>query len=72
MAMLFSRAVYAQVSTVTGTVTDPQQEPLTGVVVTEKGNPANGVITDIDGKYSLKCRRKVRLCSPIPVLQVRT
>lgn len=54
MAMLFSRAVYAQVSTVTGTVTDPQQEPLTGVVVTEKGNPANGVITDIDGKYSIK------------------
>ena len=32
----------------------PQHEPLTGVVVTEKGNPANGVMTDIDGNFSIK------------------
>ena len=54
MIMLISQAVHAQGSTVTGTVTDPQHEPLTGVVVTEKGNPANGVMTDIDGNFSIK------------------
>ena len=54
MAMLLTTGVYAQSGTVTGTVTDPQQEPLAGVVVTEKGNPTNGVVTDIDGNYSIK------------------
>ena len=54
MVMLISEAVHAQGSTVTGTVTDPQHEPLTGVVVTEKGSLANGVMTDIDGNFSIK------------------
>ncbi|MDE5689557.1 MAG: hypothetical protein K2I38_02530, partial [Duncaniella sp.] len=51
-AMLFFHTAVAQGNAVTGTVTDPQQEPLAGVVVTEKGNPSNGVVTDIDGNYS--------------------
>lgn len=53
MALLFSQAIHAQNIAVTGTVTDPQHEVLAGVVVTEKGKPTNGVVTDIDGNFSI-------------------
>ncbi|WP_158648233.1 SusC/RagA family TonB-linked outer membrane protein [Candidatus Symbiothrix dinenymphae] len=38
---------------VTGVVSDADG-PIIGAGVTEKGNPGNGVATDIDGKYSLR------------------
>ncbi|GHT38076.1 SusC/RagA family TonB-linked outer membrane protein [Bacteroidia bacterium] len=38
---------------VTGVVSDADG-PLIGVSVVEKGNPGNGVATDVDGKYSLR------------------
>lgn len=44
----------AQIISVTGTVTDEIGEPLSGVSIVEKGNPANGVATDMDGRYQLK------------------
>ena len=44
--------VYAQNITVSGTVTDDRNETLIGVAVQVKGTSI-GVITDIDGKYSL-------------------
>ncbi|MBS2098294.1 SusC/RagA family TonB-linked outer membrane protein [Carboxylicivirga linearis] len=44
-------ASYAQVN-VTGKVTDTQGSPIPGVTVSEKGT-SNGIITDIDGNYSL-------------------
>jgi len=47
---LFAQS-YAQTN-VTGTVTDTSGETLPGVTVLEVGT-SNGVITDIDGKYSL-------------------
>ena len=40
--------------TVTGIVQDSYGEPLVGVNVFEKSNPTNGVITGIDGDYSIK------------------
>jgi TonB-linked SusC/RagA family outer membrane protein len=40
--------------TVTGRVSDHTGEALPGVNVYEKGNPQNGVITGIDGSYSIK------------------
>ncbi|MBI9062423.1 MAG: TonB-dependent receptor [Marinilabiliaceae bacterium] len=40
--------------TVTGKVTDDKGEPIPGVNVFEKSNPTNGVITGIDGGYSIK------------------
>ncbi len=43
---------YAQVN-VTGTVKDGSNDPIPGVTVMEKGT-TNGVITDFDGKYTLK------------------
>lgn len=41
------------VRTVTGTVTDQSGEPFIGVTVVEKGT-TNGVVTDLDGKFSIK------------------
>ena len=38
---------------VTGTVIDAQGEPLIGVNVVEKKSPNNGVITDMDGRFSI-------------------
>lgn len=46
-------SLYAQNITVTGTVTDDSNDPLTGVSVVQKGT-TNGVFTDIDGKYSIQ------------------
>ncbi|TLX74712.1 TonB-dependent receptor [Labilibacter sediminis] len=44
---------YAQSQTVTGSVTDPGGNPLPGVNVFEQSNPQNGVITNVDGIYSI-------------------
>lgn len=41
-------------TTVTGVVEDVQGEPLIGATVQEKGKPANGQATDIDGKFTIK------------------
>ncbi len=43
-----------QVLTVTGTVVDVNGEPLPGVNVYEKSSPINGVITGIDGSFSIE------------------
>lgn len=43
---------FAQI-TVTGTVTDEFGDPMIGAGVVEQANPANGVITDFDGHYSI-------------------
>lgn len=51
--LFFVQCVYAQNRTITGTVTDSNQEPLIGVNVTVKGNSGIGTITNIDGKYTL-------------------
>ena len=50
-----SRVTYlsaVQKHTVSGTVTDENGEPLTGVTVYEKGT-SNGTITDSEGRYSI-------------------
>ena len=38
---------------VTGTVTDETGQPLPGAGVVERGSKANGVVTDLDGKFSI-------------------
>lgn len=53
---VFSVAVYAQNVTITGTVTDVNQEPLTGVNVVVKGS-TTGAITDIDGNFSVSGKK---------------
>ena len=54
-----ARSVYTTFQTqqngqVTGRVVDSNGEPLIGVSVVEKGNKGNGVVTDVDGNFSLK------------------
>ena len=51
--LIFSVNANAQQVTVTGTVTDVNG-PMVGATVIEKGNETNGVMTDVDGKYSIK------------------
>lgn len=48
LMLIVTQAISAMAVTVTGVVTDSQNEPLMGVAVTEKGNPANGSLTDLD------------------------
>lgn len=45
--------VFAQNITVKGTVLDSQGETIIGATVTEKGKTFNGVITDLEGRFSL-------------------
>ena len=49
----FSIYAFAQQITVTGQVTDAENNPLIGAAVVVAGT-VNGVITDVDGKYSIK------------------
>lgn len=50
--LLTSSPLFAQVKTVTGTVTDALNEPLIGVSVVVKGT-AEGTVTNLDGVYSI-------------------
>ena len=50
--VVLSTAVYAQDVTITGTVADVNNEPLTGVNVVVNGT-TNGTITDFDGNFTL-------------------
>ena len=50
----YSIGISAQKRTVTGVVTDKNNEPLVGVTVSTKGHSKTGVITDLDGKYSIQ------------------
>ncbi|HOK51996.1 MAG TPA: carboxypeptidase-like regulatory domain-containing protein, partial [Bacteroidales bacterium] len=51
--LLMVAATFGQERTITGTVTDKNGETLPGVNVVIKGSTA-GVVTDLNGKYSIK------------------
>ena len=51
--LLTVTSAFSQTKTVTGKVTDTTAEPLIGASVLQEGT-SNGVITDIDGKYSIQ------------------
>ena len=51
-ALCVTVAIHAQ--GISGTVTDPDGEPIIGATVMEKGNPQNATITDIDGLFTIK------------------
>jgi TonB-linked SusC/RagA family outer membrane protein len=54
----FSASVFAQEAVdVTGVVTDANNEPLPSVSVSVKDVPGLGVMTDLDGKFSIKIQR---------------
>ena len=50
-----------QTITVTGTVTDTQDEPMIGVNITVKDVAGLGTITDINGNFSIKMEPYHRL-----------
>ncbi len=50
--MLFVTVVHAQNITISGMITDQKGETLPGITIREKGT-LNGVISDVDGKYTL-------------------
>ena len=52
--LCFSSSVFASNVRVTGVITD-SEGPVPGIAIIEKGTN-NGVITDINGKYTLFCR----------------
>lgn len=52
-AVFFTVSLSAQTSVVTGTVLDPEDEPVAGAGVFVKGNSSKGVATDYDGKFSI-------------------
>ncbi len=58
---ILSICAYAQQITVTGTVTDAENNPLIGAAVVVVGT-TDGVITDFDGKYTIKAALPVLLC----------
>lgn len=51
----------ASAGSVSGTVTDPTGEPLIGVTVMVEGRASTGVITDMDGKYTINAGAKDKL-----------
>ena len=44
-----------------GTVTDDKGEPLTGATVVEKGNPQNGAIVDMNGRFNIRANEGATL-----------
>lgn len=56
VCMLAPSSLLAQ-GVVSGTVYDSQNEPIIGATVVEKGNPKNGTVTDLDGKFSLTLQK---------------
>ena len=50
------QTVQQQKQTITGIVKDATGEPVIGASVKEKGDPSNGVITDIDGNFRLSVK----------------
>ena len=46
-----------QTRTVSGQVVDSNGESIIGANIVEKGNNANGTITDFDGKFTLKVKK---------------
>lgn len=48
--------LFAQQVPVSGTVVDEQNQPMVGVSIVEKDNTANGVVTDIQGRFSMNVK----------------
>ena len=53
LVLLISSSVFAQNTTVTGTVTDEKGEPMIGVSIRLKSNPSVGAATNLDGKFMI-------------------
>ena len=61
LLLLIPIGVSAQSIAVKGNVLDSQGEPVIGATVMEKGNKGNGVVTDLDGNFSMTVGRGKKL-----------
>lgn len=52
--LITAGSAWAQVRTITGTVTDSGNEALIGANIFVKGNTATGTVTNIDGQYTIR------------------
>ena len=61
-AMFLSLTAAAQnLTSVLGTVTDENGDPVIGATVVEKGQPKNATISDLDGRFIIKVAPNSRL-----------
>lgn len=60
MVLFTAVPIWAQTTKVDGTVIDSQGEPVIGATVLEEGT-SNGVITDIDGNFSMNVKNGARV-----------
>ena len=60
VAMVVALGAAAQIK-VTGVVLDDRQEPVIGATVKQKDKPTNGVMTDIDGHFTITVPAKSKL-----------
>lgn len=56
-ALLIGAAAYAQVQSVSGTVTDASGEPVIGAAVMDTQNRSVGAVTDADGKFTINAAK---------------
>lgn len=61
LCLMVPLGISAQNITVQGNVTDSQGEPIIGATVVEKGNTANGIVTDLDGNFTLSVPKGKKL-----------
>lgn len=59
--IMVANTINQQLIVVKGTVLDKSGEPVIGASVLEKGSSTNGVITDIDGNFSLRIQPKASI-----------
>ncbi|MCF0192148.1 MAG: TonB-dependent receptor [Prevotella sp.] len=57
----FATVALAQNTAIKGTVVDEKGEPVIGASVTVVGQPGSGVITDLDGNYSIQAPQNAKL-----------
>lgn len=63
---LMNQTFYAQVKqNVNGLIVDENSEPIIGATIVEKGNPNNGTISDVSGKFSIKVKNMELIISYI-------
>ena len=51
--LIVCQSAFAQQRTITGVVTDENNEPLVGVAVLLQGSVSVGTVTELDGTYSI-------------------
>ncbi len=61
LLLMIPVGVFAQTLTVKGVVTDSTGETVIGATVVEKGNTANGVTTDLDGRFTISVAKGKKL-----------